>query len=219
MRYFITILALTFCGITYAQSDTLKNDQDIVSVQVLMKSVSGGDFDFHEKWSYPEGVYVNQWGQLSCDGLCPIEIDRMIDSSGRIYDNSLSEFYQIIDTTHLYHTLKSEAQVYEFVGTDFIDFQRTENGVVGVTKATIATHSVLTITIENGQCTAWINFNSIRAGTKIERFKLTQGRVLIDKESFENGEVKGSFDFRFENHLDPNYPIWWKGSIYAPIEE
>ena len=28
-----------------------------------------GDFSFKDTWNYPEGVYLNQHGQLSCDGF------------------------------------------------------------------------------------------------------------------------------------------------------
>lgn len=43
------------------------------------------DFSFKERWSYPEGVYKNKFGQLSRDGICPPEIDQMKNEEGKIY--------------------------------------------------------------------------------------------------------------------------------------
>ena len=50
------------------------------------------DFSFKERWSYPEGVYKNKFGQLSCDGICPPEIDQMKNEEGKIYPDSLKAF-------------------------------------------------------------------------------------------------------------------------------
>jgi hypothetical protein len=59
----------------------------IVFSQVNLNLVDSldDDFSFTEKWDYPEGVYINQWRQLSCDGICPMEIDRMKDDQGRVF--------------------------------------------------------------------------------------------------------------------------------------
>jgi hypothetical protein len=87
-----------------------------------------GDFSFAEKWSYPEGVYRNTYGQLGCDGFCPPEIDLMMDSTGLIYSDSLKAFYKLIDTTHLSHTIQCEAWCYEWAGTDFITARKKRQG-------------------------------------------------------------------------------------------
>ena len=34
----------------------------------LQKGKLTGDFSFKDNWSYPEGVYWNEFGQLSCEG-------------------------------------------------------------------------------------------------------------------------------------------------------
>lgn len=217
MRSIIFLFSLMLLNNALAQSDSLNSEQNRQKFPVLFKPISGGDFDFHNNWSYQEGVYINTWGQLSCDGLCPMEIDRMKDSVGRIYDDSLTAFYQIIDTTHLFHTISCDASMYEYAGVDFIQFKPIEGGFIGLTDFTIATHSTLTIQIKNQECTAWVDYNSIRADGQ-EQFQLTKARVLLDEESFKNGIIKGSFDFRFENHLDASFDLWWRGSIYAPVE-
>jgi hypothetical protein len=66
-----------------------------------------GDFSFKDNWSYPEGIYRNEFGQLSCDGLCPPEIYEMKDENGRIRDEQLTVFYQLVDTIHQYHSIRS----------------------------------------------------------------------------------------------------------------
>lgn len=67
-----------------------------------------GDFSFTNNWSYPEGVYKNEYGQLSCDGLCPPEIDAMKDSTGRIYEDSLQHSIKLLiqHTKHILFSLK-----------------------------------------------------------------------------------------------------------------
>ena len=64
-----------------------------------------GDYSFAKAWDYPEGVYKNAHGQLSCDGFCPPATDAMKDSTGRIYKDSLPAFYALVDTTHRFHSL------------------------------------------------------------------------------------------------------------------
>lgn len=201
-----------------AQSDSTQRVQEKTTAQFLIKNVSGGDFDFQHDWSYPENVFVSQWGQLVCDWICPPELDRMMGDDGKILEDSLTAYYQILDTTHLPHTIKCEASMYEFSGTNFIQFKETENGIVGTTATNASTHSVLTIQIDNGICYAWVDYNSIRNIGR-HRFELLVGRILLDKASFEEGIIKGSFDFRFHNTLDPEMPLFWRGTILSPVEE
>ena len=77
-----------------------------------------GDFSFSKKWDYPEGIYKNEFGQLSCDGICQEEVYAMMDSAGKIYKDSLAAFYKIVDTAHQYHSIKADAWCYEYAGTD-----------------------------------------------------------------------------------------------------
>ena len=46
---------------------------------------------------------------LICDGLCPQEIDKMKYENGKIYEDSLESFYKLIDTTHIFHSIESDA--------------------------------------------------------------------------------------------------------------
>ncbi|SIS47582.1 hypothetical protein SAMN05421766_102147 [Zobellia uliginosa] len=177
-----------------------------------------GDFSFKDKWSYPEYIYRNTHGQLSCDGNCPLEADRMKDASGRIYKDSLQAFYALIDTTHVFHSLRSENRMYEYSGTDFIEFHKTEDGTIkGKSANNVSTHSSLIIEIQNDSCLVWVDFNSIR-GLGQYIFPLTKGSITIDRKRFEKGTLKAAFDFHFKNTLEPNIPLFWKGLIYSKIK-
>ena len=176
-----------------------------------------GDFSFTKKWSYPEGVYKNEYGQLSCDGLCPPEIDAMKDSTGRIYANSLQAFYAIIDTTHQAHSIECEARCYEYDGTDFIEVNRLSNNSFHCfTLTSISTHCSLNIDIVRDSCYATIDLNSIdTSGNEI--FYCKNGNITIDKNLWKEGIMKAVFSFNFENKGNPKEPVYWKGKIYARL--
>jgi hypothetical protein len=177
-----------------------------------------GDFSFKKEWSYQEGVYKNRHGQLSCDGICPIEIDRMKDGSGKIYQDSLQAFYKIIDTTHIFHSLKSENKMYEYSGTSFIEFKKQKNGIIkGKSINNVSTNSSLNIELQNNSCNAFVIYNSIRRDIGINNFPLKSGAIKIDKVLFENGIIKAVFNFTFENTLEPENELFWKGKIYSKV--
>ncbi|WP_036153209.1 hypothetical protein [Maribacter forsetii] len=188
------------------------------SIEIDWTTDLKGDFSFKEKWSYKEGVYKNSHGQLSCDGDCPAAIDRMKDKSGKIYKDSLSEFYKIIDTTHVYHSLISENRMYEYSGIDFIEFKKLKNGtILGESVSNVSTHSNLIIALKNNSCTASVYFNSIR-DLGVHTFPLKSGTIKIDKTLFENGIIKAVFDFEFINTLETDKQLYWKGNMYSRVQ-
>lgn len=209
----ITILFLILIGFSFITIEKETAFKDKIKIE-WTKNLKG-DFSFKEKWSYPEFVYKNKFGQLSCDGDCPSEIDRMKDESGKIYKDSLQAFYKIVDTTHIAHSLKSENRMYEYSGTNFIKFVKLKNGKIkGESLTNISTHSKLIIEIQNDYCSVWVDFNSIRnLGKNI--FPIENGNIRIDKSLFEKGIIKAEFDFKFENTIDPNEELFWKGKIYT----
>lgn len=120
------------------------------------------DFSFTKDWSYPEGVWHNRFGQLSCQALCSPAIDGMIDENGKIKSSFMNEYYKIVDTSHLFHTFRYEAQAYEWSGSNFILFSKNEDGsVVGKSLCNASTHSSLNIIIKNDFVSAFIHYNSI----------------------------------------------------------
>ncbi len=211
----IIILFLVIIGISFK---TIKKETDANNkIKIVWVENLKGDFSFKNKWSYPAGVYKNKFGQLSCDGLCPPEIDRMKDETGKIYKDSLQAFYKIVDTTHIAHSLKSENRMYEYSGTNFIHFTKQKNGKIkGESLTNASTHSKLIIEIQDEYCTTWVDFNSIRdMGENI--FPLKNGTIKIDKSLFEKGIIKAEFDFKFENTIEPNEELFWKGKIYTEL--
>ncbi|MFT5821684.1 MAG: hypothetical protein ACI8ZM_002938 [Crocinitomix sp.] len=176
-----------------------------------------GDFSFTKNWDYDWGVYVNQYGQLSCDGFCP---DRAYEMKvdGKIPEDSLAAFYQLVDTSHLHHTMSSVALMYEFTGCDYIYIKRDSmNRIVGETGITPGTHSTLNFEIEKGQCEIWAHYNSISA-QKPRNFPLKSGFIKLDLGAYEVDTIKAQFDLTFQNTLESDMALTWKGLIYAPID-
>lgn len=213
----ICLMLLAFCG--FSQNDTLQKDQQFVEIPILWKSISSADYSFHEQWEYPDGVYENQWGQLSCDGFCPEGTDPMKDSQGKIYDDSLEAFYTLVDTTHLFYSIKCDASMYEFAGTNYIHFSRANNAITGITEASASTHCSLKISIVDGKCSAWVEYNSVLPNRPEMLFLMSDGRIILDDKAFAKGIVKGFFDFRFANTLEPTLPLSWSGFIYSEMQE
>ena len=158
----LLLVLLTFGFITKSTFSDKKNQIKIQWVEHLK-----GDFDFSTKWSYPEGIYRNAYGQLSCDGFCPEETESMIDSDGKINADSLIRFYQLVDTSHQFHSILCEAWCYEWAGTDFITVKRTtEDKIVCATQTNAGTHCSLVLEISHGNCTPSIALMSITSTGK-----------------------------------------------------
>lgn len=177
-----------------------------------------GDYSFAKEWSYHDNVFRNTFGQLVCDGLCPEEISGMRDEAGRIYEDSLTKYYQLVDTSHISHTISSEAQCYEWLGTNSINISRlSANNIKAYTLCNPATHSSLKLYIIDGKCTAEIELSSI-ASSGQQIFPCNGGNIKIDKKLWDEGVMKAEFDLSFDNHLHPQDSLWWKGRIYKAID-
>jgi hypothetical protein len=113
-------MGLISCGLTLYKNEKVKSGE----IDIRWAKNLTGDFSFMKNWDYPEGVYKNEFGQLSCDGVCPPEIDRMKDDNGKIYEDSLNAFYKLVDTTHQFHSINSDAWTYEWAGTNFATAKR-----------------------------------------------------------------------------------------------
>ena len=178
-----------------------------------------GNFSFRHKWEYPEGVYKNKYGQLSCDGNCPTEIDNMIDQKGKIKKDSIKSFYKIVDTSHLYHSISSTAWCYEWDGTDFIEAKKQSiDTIVLKTEFNVSTHCSLHLIIVGDYCYPLIDLNSIVSGGGAIYY-CTGGYISIDKILWEKGIVKATFNFKFKHDENPKKPIFWKGKIYSQIQK
>lgn len=213
MKLTLSIVALT----CMAWSAFAQNERENWIKINWVKEIEG-DFSFKDEWSYQIGVYLNKFGQLSCDGLCPPETYEMKDEEGRILDDSLTSFYRIIDTTHLFHSIQSEAWTYEWSGTDFIHFNSEEDQtILGWTEGTPGTHSGLNIKISGDSATSWIHYNSIMEYGE-HTFQMENGSIDMDQQLFKKGIIKAKFNMTFINTLDPDKPLFWRGLIYTTIE-
>ncbi|MGB4774667.1 MAG: hypothetical protein WBP45_05825 [Daejeonella sp.] len=219
MKRIIIVLIISAC--LFACGEVSKNSSQKAGNNISIDWVDnlGGDFSFTNNWDYPEGVYKNEFGELSCDGFCPPEIDAMKDSKGRILKDSLKAFYQLVDTTHQAYTIKSEAWSYEWAGTNFIEVQqKSKDSVECYTLGNVATHCSLQLDVVNDICTPRIVLNSITAdGNKI--YPCTGGYVKIDKNLWKKGIMKADFNLNFDHKENPKQPMYWKGKIYANINK
>ena len=74
MRNIITFIALLlFVSFSYGQTKSALSKNGSIPIKIKWVQNLKGDFSFKNKWSYPEGVDKNKYGQLICDGLCSSE--------------------------------------------------------------------------------------------------------------------------------------------------
>lgn len=193
-----------------------------VSKPVTIKWVENlpGDFSFTNNWTYPPGVEMKTDGKAGCadGGFCPERCYAMLDSNGIVLRDSSQVFYQLLDTTHQFHTIQCEAFCYEWAGTDFMEVLRTnKDSVFCFTTTDIATHCSLQLMLVKDICTATIDLNSIMPDASATYY-CTEGYITIDKKLWEKGIMKAEFSFIFENKEDSNKPFYWKGKAYAKIK-
>ena len=209
------LLLILSCSVCFAQESTSQGTSKPVKI-VWVNNLTG-DFSFTKKWSYPEGIFKNDFGQLICDGFCPSEIENMSDDNGRIYKDSLKAYYKIVDTSHFYHTISSDAWCYEWAGTDFIDVYRESNDTLFCkTRLNAATHCSLELMITGDSCIAIIDLISIVPGGN-EKFYCTNGDITIDKNLWKQGILKARFSFNFDHPENLGKPVYWNGKIYSKI--
>ena len=210
---------LTLIGVFFFLSFALFGQMESIPIKIKWTNALSGDFSFRNNWSYPLGVELKEDGRAGCDdsGFCPERCYGMLDSNGIVWKDSAQIFYQLLDTTHQFHTIQCEARCYEWDGTDFIGVVRiSENAVFCFTSTDIASHSSLQFDIIGNVCKAIINLNSI-VPEGDATFYCTGGSITIDKKLWKNGVLKAEFSFDFAGELDGE-PLYWKGKIYAPIE-
>jgi len=217
----ILVPLLLFLGTSCTTNE--KEDRTQHGIQIEWVDNLPGDFSFTENWSYKEGIYRNRKGVLRLDsGMIPLEmkevINRMKDENGEVYKDSLNKYYQTIDTTHIFQSIESEAKVYENTSYEHFEFKKTKTGTIkGKTINNVSGYSHLHIQLENDLCYAWNDYRSIfGAGNHI--FYLKKGRILIDKSLYRQGIIKAKFDFSFDNTLDADKELSWKGKIYSKIQ-
>jgi len=148
---FILLIFNTISAFGQNQNDAAANMANALKIQWVQEMP--GNFNFRYKWSYPENIFRNKYGQLICDGICPSRTDGMRNAKGKIFKDSLKAYYQLIDTSHLYHTLESKCNCGEWSGEHFIQVQRTVgNTIECFTQGSVSTHCLLKMTIVGDDC-------------------------------------------------------------------
>lgn len=215
LTYIFLIIGLISCGLNWDKNEKVESGE----IEISWVDNSSGDFSFTRNWDYPEGVYENEFGQLSCDGLCPQEIIRMKDENGKIYEDSLTAFYKLVDTTHRFHSIQSEAWTYEWAGTNFVTVtKKNKDTTICYTHNNAATHSSLILIIVKNKCIPTIELNSVTP-TGRKTYHCKGGEIEIDKSLWKKGILKANFDFVFDHTENPDKPMYWKGKIYANIDK
>jgi len=218
MKYYLFALFVLAAGVSFSQSE---HD---VPMKVVWSDTLSGDFSFTDNWSYPLGVELKPNGKAGCadGGFCPERCYGMLDENGVVLRDSAEIFYQLLDTTHQFHTIQSETNCYEWDGTDFIEVlyegkgRKGKRNVFCFTTTGIATHCELQIEIAVEICEAQIKLNSITSdGDAI--FYCSAGSLTIDRKLWKKGIMKAEFSFFF---TDPGScePIYWNGRIYTKIK-
>lgn len=217
-KSFIFLLLISFGLFSCDMKRRNSSDTDIGKIKIEWTDSLKGDYSFQNRWSYKEGIYLNEYGQLSCDGLCPEGTEIKKESNGKIFADSLTAFYQLIDTTHQFHTIQSEAWCYEWDGTNYIIARQTGlDSVDCYTLLNSSTHCSLHFVLTNGFCYPSIELRSIiPTGNKI--YECTGGYILIDRERWKQRILKSEFNFTFYHAENIVQPMYWKGKIVTKIE-
>lgn len=212
------LLLFILCVVSSAFTRSTDSTDASKQIQIQWVEELPGDFSFRTQWDYPEGVYRNEAGQLSCDGICPERIYAMM-KNGRIIADSIAKFYQIVDTTHQFHSIECEASCYEWAGTDYITAEQNEQGSIRCyTLENSGTHCSLILNCSGDRCLPNIELNSITSpGTTT--YYCTGGYLKVDKNSWKQRIIKAEFHFDFYNSDAPEDPIYWKGKIYSKIRK
>jgi hypothetical protein len=216
MKYILLCIFVVFIS---CYNNIKKSDfSDCISAKIEWRNEINEPFLFTRNWDYAEGIFKNEFGQLTCDGLCPREIDRMKDEQGMILKDSISSFYQFVDTSHQFHTIQCDAWCYEWAGTNYIDVVRNSGDTIILeTRCDAATHSALVLEIVNGCCIPKIILNSI-ASPKEKVYFCRTGQIQIDQKLWDKGIIKAIFDFTFNNTDSQSQKMFWKGKMYLNLK-
>lgn len=140
----------------------------------------------------------------------------MKDSTGRIYRDSLSAFYALVDTTHHFHSLQGEAQCDEYAGADYLVARRQHDTIVCYSLCNAATHCSLHLSITGNHCTAELKLQSIVDGNR-QTYKGKNGFIRIDRSAWNQDTLRAEFDIEFEKDRFSGKHVSWKGKICTPV--
>jgi hypothetical protein len=115
------------------------------------------------------------------------------------FDDSLTRFYSIIDTTHRYYSHEGIVRTYEYGECNYA-FAKELNGKIHVqTEVNVSTHTSLHIVFDakvtsETEFKVYLIYNSIR-NVKPVVYLARSGTVDISIEEFQKGVLQMTFDF------------------------
>jgi hypothetical protein len=193
-------------------------EQKSKAIKISWISALKGNFSFTQQWSYPEGIYKSEMGEVKCDGFCPESINKMMDENGAILKDSITAYYKLIDTSHIQSSIQCDAWCYEYAGTNTVNVIKNKDTIECYTQQNVATHCSLKLQIINNNCVPTIELTSIAPnGNKIYTCK--GGEIKIDNTAFQKDTLKATFDFTFDHPENPKQPMYWKGMILQKINK
>ena len=163
-------------------------------IQIDWSDSIPGDFSFTKKWSYLLGVEMKSDGRAGwADGsFAPERCYSMLDSNRIVLNDSAEIFYQLLDTTHQFHTIQCEAWCYEWLGTNFITVNKSNTDTFECfTHLNMATHRSLHLIIIKNICYPTIELRSITE-REIITYQCNGGQIQIDRNLWNEGIMKGS---------------------------
>ncbi|HEY1045682.1 MAG TPA: hypothetical protein VGF79_04535 [Bacteroidia bacterium] len=202
---------------SYSQRSTSINPNLSKPIVISWVNELQGDFSFTKNWSYPFGIFLNDYGQPVCDGFCLPESEAMKDSTGRIYPDSLEAFYKLNDTTHLYHTLECEGNGYEKGEVNFMSVCIKGKDSFHCSVGILPYHSMY-LDIVKDTCKGHIYFNSPAPDGSM-RYYISSGKMTINRQLWQKGIMKAEFNLSFVDPDNPEHPFIWTGKVYTQIEK
>lgn len=213
---FALLISLSFSFTTEDKPTPAPNPK---AIPIQWTDLLTGNFHFTQQWSYPAGVEMKADGKAGCadGGFAPERCMNMLGEDGIVLKDSAAVFYQLLDTTHLFHTLSCTASCYEWDGSDFMHVMRNGDSLVCRTQTGVSTHSSLHLLIKGDTCYPTVRLTSIVRGESAV-FYPSGGHIIVDKTAMKSGMLKAEFDFHFVNTKDADKPIFFKGNICAPVQ-
>ena len=173
-------------------------------------------------WEYQEGIFTNKWGQLSCDGFCPREIDLMKNDQGRIFDDSLTAFYSYIDTTHRHFTLERSNEPYEYGQAHYMITEKRDGKLFLRSEMNLALNTSIHIEFdpspENSfKLKTYLIYYSL-SDQPPRTFNLLSGQVEFCEQAYNEGFLQLKFDLNFETEQWSKEKFQnWNGKIFIAL--
>jgi hypothetical protein len=198
-------------GANYAEQNA--NENMGYSIPISWFQELKGDFSFAEEWDYTDGIELNEYQQIICWN-CPPRAEKMLDKRRKIISDSMDIFYQLIDSTRHFQSLKSRSTIVNLSGNTSISVKKYGDFTIeGFTKNEDSIHCSLFFRMKNDFINSWVY---IKNNNETKILKLKEGKFFVDKSAFDKGILKANFSFIYQSE-NTFKPLYWSGKFYAKI--